>query len=129
MTRITMFLAAAAAIGGVAAPLAAAQYQPAYPQAVPQPYPGQPGYGYSNGYQPGYQPGYAQQGYAQGGIGGIIDTCLETHGAAAGDCPLGALPRLRCIELHHGNRAVCRRRRLDQPDVKVFCSEQAGSPL
>ena len=71
-----MFLAAAAAISGVAAPLAAAQYQPAYPpqgypQAVPQPYPGQPGYGYG---QQAY--GYQQQGYAQGGIGGIIDQLL-----------------------------------------------------
>ena len=79
MTRITMFLAAAAAISGVAAPLAAAQYQPAYPQAypqaVPQPYPGQPGYGYSQQAY-GYQQGYQQPGYAQGGIGGIIDQLL-----------------------------------------------------
>jgi hypothetical protein len=72
MTIRTHVLAAAAAIGSLAAP-AGAQYYPQQPtylqyqqqyQQVPQPYPGQPGYGYS---QQGYaQQGYAQQGYGQG---------------------------------------------------------------
>ena len=66
------FLAAAAAVGGLAAP-AIAQYP--YPQQVPQPYPGQPGYGYQQGYgQPAY--GY-QQGYgSQSGVGAIINQLL-----------------------------------------------------
>jgi hypothetical protein len=61
------FLAAAAAVGGLAAP-AIAQYP--YPQQVPQPYPGQPGYGYQQGY--GYNQGYGNQG----GIGAIINQLL-----------------------------------------------------
>lgn len=75
MTRLTKFLAAAAAIAGLSAP-ATAQYQaqPTYPQqaypqqAYPQPGYGQPGYGYS---QPGYN-----QGYAQNPVGQIIDNLL-----------------------------------------------------
>jgi len=71
MTRLTIFLTAAAA-GGLAAPLAAQYpypqpYPPQYPQQTyPQPYPGQPGYGY------GYQQGYGNQG----AIGQIIDQLL-----------------------------------------------------
>ena len=71
MTRLTIFLTAAAA-GGLAAPLAAQYpypqpYPPQYPQQTyPQPYPGQPGYGY------GYQQGYG----GQGAIGQIIDQLL-----------------------------------------------------
>ncbi len=61
--RMFHFLAAAMAVGGLAAP-AIAQYP--YPQQVPQPYPGQPGYGY------GYQQGYGNQG----GIGAIINQLL-----------------------------------------------------
>jgi hypothetical protein len=58
------FLAAAAAVGGVAAPLAAQSPYPYPYQQTPQPYPGQPGYGY-------------QQGYSnQGGIGAIINQLL-----------------------------------------------------
>jgi hypothetical protein len=63
--KLFHFLAAAAAVGGLAAP-AIAQY---YPQQVPQPYPGQPGYGYSQGYN---QPGYGNQG----GIGAVINQLL-----------------------------------------------------
>ena len=61
------FLAAAAAVGGVAAPLAAQSPYP-YAQNYPQPYPGQPGYGYQQGYSSGYG--------NQGGIGQIIDQLL-----------------------------------------------------
>jgi hypothetical protein len=57
------FLAAAAAVGGLAAP-ALAQYP--YQQQVPQPYPGQPGYGY------GYQQGYGDQSP----VGAIINQLL-----------------------------------------------------
>jgi len=56
MTRLTHFLAAAAAIGGIAAPLSAAQYQyQPYPQqAYPQPvYPQQAYPGYNQGYSSG----------------------------------------------------------------------------
>jgi hypothetical protein len=64
MKSFTRFLAAAAAIGGVSAPLAAQSAYPyGYQQQVPQPYPGQPGYGY-------------QQGYAQNPVGQIIDGLL-----------------------------------------------------
>lgn len=45
-------------------------------------------------------------------------SCVEACGAAGRDRPLGALSRLGRIELHHRHRAVCRWRRLDQPDVK-----------
>ena len=76
MTNFTRFLAAAAAIGGLSAPLAAQGYgypQPSYPQPsypqVPQPYPGQPGYGYG---QQTYQ-----QGYSTGNpVTDIIDSLL-----------------------------------------------------
>lgn len=64
--RTLSLLAAATALGAVAAP-AAAQY---YPAPQPQPYPGQPGYGYP---QQGY--GYPQQ-QQQGGIAGIIGQLL-----------------------------------------------------
>ena len=79
--RMIHFLAAAAAVGGVSAPLTA---QSSYPyqnfpvqQPVPQPYPGQPGYGYNQGYAYGQQ-GYAygQQGYAQNPVQQIIDQLL-----------------------------------------------------
>jgi len=61
MTNFTRLLAAAAAIGGMSAPLAA-QSTYGYPQ---QSYPQQQGY-----YQQGYsQPGYGQPGYAQPGYG------------------------------------------------------------
>ncbi len=68
--RIHPLIAAATALGGIAAP-AAAQY-------YPQPAPGQPGYGYP---QQGYpQQGYPQQGYGypqqQGGIAGVIGQLL-----------------------------------------------------
>ncbi len=61
MNRFTNSLAAAAAIGGMSAPLAAQNPYPyGYQQPAPQPYPGQPGYGYQQAYpgQPGYNPGY-----------------------------------------------------------------------
>jgi len=67
MTRLTMFLAATAAIGGLSAP-AAAQY---YPQ--PQPYPQQT---YPQAY-PGQPYGYGQGAYGnQGAVGQIIDQLL-----------------------------------------------------
>jgi hypothetical protein len=76
--RIFVFLAAAAAVGGISAPLEAQtaypnpqayppQYQQQYQQQYPQPYPGQPGYGYQQGYN---------QGYAQSPVGQIIDQLL-----------------------------------------------------
>jgi hypothetical protein len=73
MTKF-MFLAAAAASVGVAAP-AAAQYpypQQPYPPQVPQPAPGQPGYGYYP------QQGYGQQPYGYGNdpMGQIINQLL-----------------------------------------------------
>jgi hypothetical protein len=70
--------AAAAAIGGLSAPLAAQNPYPyGYQQQVPQPYPGQPGYGYQQAY-PGYaQPYGYNQGYtAQNPVGQIIDQLL-----------------------------------------------------
>ena len=81
------FLAAGAAVGGLAAPLAAQSSYPyqsypvqqAYPQAVPQPYPGQPGYGYGQQAYPVYPQqtyGYGQQGYAQNPVQQIIDSLL-----------------------------------------------------
>jgi hypothetical protein len=76
--RMFIFLATAAAVGGIAAPLAAQtaypyaqayppQYQQQYQQQYPQPYPGQPGYGYQQGYN---------QGYGQSPVGQIIDQLL-----------------------------------------------------
>jgi hypothetical protein len=89
MTRFTPYLAAAAAMAGLSAPLAAQGYgyaQPAYPQSVPQPYPGQPGYNPQAGYgQPGYQQGYGQQTYGQPGystgnpITDVIDQLLGSR--------------------------------------------------
>ena len=73
MKSFTRFLAAAAAIGGVSAPLAAQSAYPYSYQPAPQPYPGQPGYGYQQA-QPAY--GYGQQGYAQNPVGQIIDSLL-----------------------------------------------------
>ena len=65
MTMFRFLAAAAAAAGAVAAPLAAqAPYPYGYQEQVPQPYPGQPGYG------------YGQQGYAQNGVGAIINQLL-----------------------------------------------------
>ena len=77
MHGLTRFLAAAAAIGGVSAPLAAQNPYPyGYQQPTPAPYPGQPGYGYQQGY-PGYpQQAYGQQGYAQNPVGQVIDQLL-----------------------------------------------------
>jgi hypothetical protein len=69
MHSFTRFLAAAAAIGGLSAPLAAqAPYAYGYPQQ-----------GYPQTAYPGYQPqayGYGQQGYAQNPVGQIIDQLL-----------------------------------------------------
>ena len=67
--RMFRFLAAAAAVGGIAAPLAAQTaypYAQAYPPQYQQQYPQQ---GYS------YQQGYGQ-GYAQNPVGQIIDQLL-----------------------------------------------------
>ena len=76
MTSFTRFLAATAAIGGIAAPAAAQYYpQPTYPQQYQpqyqQQYPQQayPGYGYG-------QQAYGQQGYAQNPVQSIIDSLL-----------------------------------------------------
>ena len=69
MTHLAKCLAAAVAIGGLAAPALAQTYP--YPQTYPQTYPSQ---GYP---QPGYaQPGYPQQGYGTNPIQGIIDQLL-----------------------------------------------------
>ena len=66
MTRITKYLAAAAALGALAAP-AAAQYP--YPQPYPQTYPG-----YPQGY-PGY-PGYPGQPYGGTVVDQVIGSLL-----------------------------------------------------
>lgn len=72
MQDFTKYLAAAAAIGGLSAPLAAQNpYTYGYQQQVPQPYGGQPGYGYQQA-----NPGYGQQDYAQNPVGQIIDSLL-----------------------------------------------------
>jgi len=91
--KIFRFLAAAAAVGGVAAPLAAQNGYPyGYAQQVPQPYPGQPGYGYGYGY------GYGQQGYTQNPVGQIIDQLLGnrynvTDRQAVSQCASAAISR------------------------------------
>jgi hypothetical protein len=93
MTNAIKYLAAAAAIGGLAAP-AAAQYQQsypypqAYPQTYPQTYPQQYGQQY-----PGY--GY-NQGYAQNPVQQIIDQLLGnrynvTDRQAVSQCATAAL--------------------------------------
>jgi len=69
MTSFIKYLAAAAAIGAVAAP-AAAQYQQPYPQQYQQTYPQQ----YGQPYQ-GYGQAYGQN-YAQNPVGAIIDSLL-----------------------------------------------------
>lgn len=78
MTTRTHYLAAAAAIGALAAPAAAQSSYPyqSYPvQQVPQPYPGQSGYGYQQAFpQPSY--GYGHQGYAQNPVQQVIDGLL-----------------------------------------------------
>jgi len=70
MTIRTHYLAAAAAIGALAAPAAAQSSYPyqSFPvqQAYPQAYPGYPQQAY----------GYGQQGYAQNPVGQIIDSLL-----------------------------------------------------
>ena len=77
MTSFTRFLAAAAAIGGFAAP-AAAQYSPypqqypqAYPQQYPQAYPQQYGTAY-----PGQPYGYGNTYGNSGTVGAVIDSLL-----------------------------------------------------
>jgi hypothetical protein len=71
--RIFRFMAAAVAVGGIAAPLTAQSAYP-YPQAYPPQYQQQyPQQGYPQGY--GYQQGYGQ-GYAQNPVGQIIDQLL-----------------------------------------------------
>jgi len=76
MTRFTTYLAAAAAIGALAAP-AAAQY---YPQQYPQTYPQQQ---YPQGYPPQAYPGTPTpygygQGYNQGTTGNPITDIIDT---------------------------------------------------
>lgn len=73
---------------------------------------------------PGERAAPRRHGHARGNIQdtGIASlrgepACLEARRQAARDCPLGALSGLRRLELHHRRRAVCRWRRLDQPDV------------
>ena len=68
MTMRTHYLAAAAAIGAIAAPAAAQTAYPGYPQQYPQYQQSYPGYA-----QPAY--GY-NQGYAQNPVGQIIDQLL-----------------------------------------------------
>lgn len=73
MHSVTKYIAAAAAIGGLSAPLAA---QNAYPYGYQQPaYP----QGYSQQAYPGYPQqayGYGQQGYSPNSAGQIIDSLL-----------------------------------------------------
>src|SRR5690349_19392267 len=107
MTMRTHYLAAAAAIGALAAPAVAQSSYPyqSYPVQAPQPYPGQPGYGYSQqafpGYtQPGIAYGYGQQGYAQNPVGQIIDSLLGnrynvTDRQAVSQCASAAMTQAR----------------------------------
>ena len=107
MTMRTHYLAAAAAIGALAAPAVAQSSYPyqSYPVQAPQPYPGQPGYGYSHqafpGYtQPGVAYGYGQQGYAQNPVGQIIDSLLGnrynvTDRQAVSQCASAAMTQAR----------------------------------
>jgi hypothetical protein len=112
----THYLAAAAAIGALAAPAAAQSSYPyqSYPVQVPQPYPGQPGYGYSQqafpGYtQPGVAYGYGQQGYAQNPVGQIIDSLLGnrynvTDRQAVSQCASAAMTQARAQYGNEYNR-------------------------
>jgi len=73
MTRLTKYLAAAAAAGSLAAPAAAQYYpqQPTYPQAYPQ---------YQQQYPQGYQQpayGYGQQ-YGQGTTGNAVTDIIDS---------------------------------------------------
>jgi len=75
MTRFTRYLAAAAAMGALAAPAAAQYYpqQPTYPQQYPQGYPPQ---AYPQQYPQGYgQPGY---GYNQGTTGNPVTDVIDS---------------------------------------------------
>ena len=47
--------------------------------------------------------------------------CAEAHLGARGDREVGALSRVRHVELHHRHGDAGRRRRVDQSDVKAIC--------
>ena len=77
MTRIATLLAAAAAIGGLAAPAAAqSPYPYGYQQPYPQPYPQAYPQTYPQQAYPGYAQPYGNQGYTQNPLGTIIDQLL-----------------------------------------------------
>jgi hypothetical protein len=101
MTSFIKYLAAAAAIGAVAAP-AAAQYQQPYPQQYPQTYPQQ----YGQPYQ-GYGQAYGQ-GYAQNPVGSIIDSLLGnrynvTDRQAVSQCASAAMVQAQAQFAGYGN--------------------------
>src|SRR3982750_1908747 len=102
MTSFTKYLAAAAAIGGLSAPLAA---QSAYGYQQ-QTYPQQTNPGYSQQAYPGYNQGYGQQGYGQNPVGQIIDQLLGnrynvTDRQAVSQCASAAMSQ---ASSQYGNR-------------------------
>jgi hypothetical protein len=87
MHNITKYLAAAAAIGGFSAPLAAQNPYPypqqGYPQGYTQGYPQGYTQGYPQGYTQGYPQGYTQQaypgyGYNQGTTGNPVTDIIDS---------------------------------------------------
>lgn len=124
MTSFTRFLAAAAAIGGMSAPLAA---QSAYGYAQ-QPYP-QQGYTQQGYAQPGYaQPGYGQYGYNQGTTGNpiadVIDSLLGGNNRysvsdrqAVHQCARAAQAQAQSRYAGYGNYAERRDDRGDRNDA------------
>ncbi len=50
---------------------------------------------------------------------------LKRIADAGGDCEIGALSGVRCVELHHRHGDAGRRRCVDQSDVKAICSADA----
>src|SRR6476646_9556351 len=106
MTNVPRFLAAAAAIGGLAAP-AAAQYQ--YPQQQYQQQYQYPQQSYPQQAYPGYpQQGYGyNQGYNQNPIGQIIDQLLGnrysvTDRQAVGQCASAAVAQAQSQYRNYG---------------------------
>ena len=108
MQSFSKCLAAAAAIGGLSAPLAAQNAYPyGYQQQVPEPYPGQHGYSYQQNNRSYAQPYGSNQGYtAQNPIGQIIDQLLGnryslTDRQAVSSCASAAMTQ---AEAQYGGR-------------------------
>jgi hypothetical protein len=108
MTKLARLLAAAAAIGGLAAPAAAQYPQQNYPQqGYPQQGYPQQGYPQSAPY-PGQAYGYGQQGYAQSPVQQIIDSLLGnrynvTDRQAVSQCASAAVAQAQNQYRGYGN--------------------------